>query len=193
MNPTSAQSLADANRSQLIVIDVQSRLLPVMHEPDRLLKHCNTLIQAAQLLNIPVTVTEQYPKGIGHTEPELVRSLGSSYHPVEKTCFSCCGADNFNSRINQFPDRNQLIISGIEAHVCVLQTTMELLSQQGDPAKEIFVVSDAISSREKKNKKIALNRLNQAGAVITCTESVLFEWLKDSSHDHFKALSSLIK
>ena len=193
MSAAKPQTLADANKSQLVVVDVQSRLLPVMYKPDDLIQNCNILIQAAQLLNIPTIVTEQYPKGIGNTDPELVKSLGSSYRAVEKTCFSCSGSNEFHDQLNQHPDRNQIILCGIEAHVCVLQTTMDLLGQDAPTSHEVFVVEDAISSRKKKNKKNALRRLRQAGATITCTESMLFEWLKDSKHEHFKKISALIK
>ena len=193
MSAAKPQTLADVNKSQLLVVDVQSRLLPVMYKPDDLIQNCNILIQAAHLLDIPITVSEQYPKGIGHTDSVLVKSLGSSYQPVEKTCFSCCGTDEFRGQLNQHPDRNQIIICGIETHVCVLQTAMELLGQDTHTAHEVFVVDDAVSSRNKKNKKNAVRRLRQAGATITCTESVLFEWLKDSKHEHFKQISALIK
>lgn len=193
MNSSSSQSLADVNKSQLVVIDVQSRLTAVMHQADSLLKNCNTLIRSARLLEIPITVTEQYPKGIGHTEPELVDALESDYQPVEKTCFSCFGADQFRSHIQNHSQRNQYIICGIESHVCVLQTAMDLLGDDNNTNRDVFIVADAVSSRKKKNKKNALNRLQHAGAIITNTESVLFEWLKNSTHEHFRQISALIK
>lgn len=193
MNSVHAQSLADVSKSQLIVIDVQTRLTSVMHHAESLIKNCQTLVRSARLLEIPITVTEQYPKGIGHTEPDLVNALESDYQPVEKTCFSCSGADQFNSQIEKHPQRNQYIICGIESHVCVLQTAMNLLGKENNPTSEVFIVADAVSSRKKKNRKNALSRLQQAGAIITNTESVLFEWLKNSTHEHFKEISALIK
>ena len=193
MNSSSSHSLADINKSQLVVIDVQTRLTAVMHDSEALLKNCSTLIRSARLLNIPITVTEQYPKGIGHTEPDLVNALESGYQPVEKTCFSCFGADQFKSQIEKYPQRTQYIICGIESHVCVLQTAMDLLGSRGNQASDVFIVADAVSSRKKKNKKNALNRLQQAGAIITNTESVLFEWLKNSNHECFREVSALIK
>lgn len=191
MSPANFNSLADANKSQLVVVDVQSRLLQTMHDPESLLHQCDILIRAAKLLGIPVIVTEQYPKGIGKTDPGLTNTLDSLYQPVEKTCFSCCGASEFTNRLQQHPDRNQIILCGIEAHVCVLQTAMDLL--RDNASHEVFVVGNAVTSRNKKNKKIAINRLNKAGAIISCTESVLFEWLKNSKHEHFKQISALIK
>lgn len=193
MNSANPQLLADVNKSQLVLIDVQTRLSKVMSNPDPLLRNCSILIRAANILNVPITVTEQYPKGIGHTNAELIDSLGSKYQAVEKTCFSCCGSDEFNTSITQQNGKNQIILCGIEAHVCVLQTTLELLSNTQQSGHQVFVVADAIDSRNRNNKKLALTRLQQAGATITCTESVVFEWLKDSRNDHFKEISALIR
>lgn len=193
MSTKDLKSLADANRSQLAVIDIQSRLSKVMHNRDLLLKNSNILIEAAKLLEVPITVTEQYPKGIGHTEQQLIDSLSDDYKPVEKTCFSCAGSDSFNKSLEQHNNRDQIILCGIEAHVCVLQTALELLSDNSNTTKQVFIVADAVDSRAEKNKNIALNRLKQAGAIITCTESVLFEWMKDSTNKNFKQISALIR
>lgn len=193
MDSATPQSLADVNKSQLLVVDVQSRLVPVMSNPEMLLRNCSVLVQAAELLNVPITVTEQYPKGIGHTHHEIINSLGARYKPIEKTCFSCCGSDEFNSTIETHDQRQQLIICGIEAHVCVLQTTMELLSRENQSAWQVFIVADAIDSRSANNKSVAINRLQQAGAIVTCAESVVFEWMKNSSNSHFKQISALIR
>lgn len=193
MNAANLQSLVDVNRSQLVVIDIQSRLTQVMHDRDRLLRNCNILIQAAKLLEVPITVTEQYPKGIGQTEPQLVESLNDDYKPVEKTCFSCTGSDTFNKKIEQYKDRDQVILCGIEAHVCVLQTALEILNNSSNASRQVFIVADAVDSRSANNRKIALNRLQQAGAIVTCTESVVFEWMKDSTNKNFKQISTLIR
>jgi isochorismate hydrolase len=193
MESVNSQALADVTKSQLVVIDIQTRLAPVMSNPDSLIRNCNILIQAANLLDIPITVTEQYPKGIGHTNTDLIDSLGSKYKPVEKTCFSCCGSDEFNESITKHDGKNQIILCGIEAHVCVLQTTLELLGHESRKNYQTFVVADAVDSRNENNKKLALTRLQQAGAIITCTESVVFEWLKNSRNDHFKEISALVR
>jgi len=176
-----------------VLIDVQSRLSKVMSDPDTLLRHCNSLIESAQLLGVPVCVTEQYPKGIGTTNTELVETLGSNYKPVEKICFSSCGSDQFLQNIEQHGERNQIILCGIEAHVCVLQTAMDLIAEDNKFAKQVFIVADAVDSRTQKNKNLALERLRQAGNIITCTESVVFEWMKNSSNEHFKKISALIR
>jgi len=192
MIPAHAKSLADVNMSQLILIDVQTRLGAAMSDSTTLLRNCNILLESANLLGVPVTVTEQYPKGIGPTSPELVKTLGNSYKPVEKTCFSSCGADQFMEQILQHSTRNQFILCGIEAHVCVLQTAMDLLNDN-NTNWQIFVVADAVDSRSERNRNLALSRLQQAGAIITCTESVVFEWMKNSSNEHFKKISNLIR
>ena len=188
MSKQDLQLLANIKKSHLLVIDVQTRLAQVMSERKSLLRNCEILIKAARLLDVPITVTEQYPKGIGPTEPELVNALENSVAPVEKTCFSCCGSDDFNAVIKQHK-KTQMVLCGIEAHVCVLQTTMDLL-QSG---KQVYVAADAIDSRNKDNKKLALDRMQQAGAIITCTESIVFEWLQDAKHEQFKNISALIR
>lgn len=192
MSSMNLKILADTNKSQLVLVDVQTRLSAVMSDPDSLLRNCNILIESARLLGIPVTVTEQYPKGIGPTNTELVDTLGSEYRPVEKTCFSSCSADSFIQSIRQHDSRNQIILCGIEAHVCILQTAMDLLNDNNTDW-HVFVVADAVDSRNEKNKNLALTRLQKAGAIISCTESVLFEWMKNSSNEHFKKISALIR
>lgn len=188
MSKQELQLLANANNCHLVVIDVQTRLTQVMSDRKSLLQNCEVLIQAAKLLEIPITVTEQYPKGIGATEPQLTNALANDYLPVEKTCFSCCASDQFSTRVDK-SSKPQMILCGIESHICVLQTAMDLL-QSG---KQVFVVADAVDSRSKENKKLALERMQQAGAIITNAESTVFEWLKDAKHAQFKALSALIR
>lgn len=180
--------VAESQSSQLVLIDVQARLVQAMSDRKSLLRHCEILIRAATLMAVPVLLTEQYPKGLGMTEPVLAEQLPDNVIPIAKTCFSCCGSDKFNTALSS-GDRNQVILAGIEAHVCVLQTALEL-SQQG---RQVFVVADATDSRARENKNLALERLRQAGVIITTTESVLFEWLKDAKHEQFKNVTALIR
>lgn len=180
--------IADSQSSQLVLIDVQSRLVQAMSDRKSLLRHCGILVNAAKLLAVPVLYTEQYPKGLGATDPVLAEPLADTTSPIEKTCFSCCGASQFNDAL-QANKRPQIILAGIEAHVCVLQTALELIHQGG----QVFVVADATDARARENKALALDRLRQAGVVITSTESVLFEWLKDAKHEHFKSVTALIR
>ena len=156
-------------------------------EVAKVLRTNQILLQAANALAIPVIHTEQYPKGLGHTHPEIKMYLGNR-QPLEKTCFSSCGATGF-ADASDGQSRQQYILTGMEAHICVMQTALELISQ----GRQVFVVQDGICSRDKTNFKNALHRLRQAGVIITNRESVLFEWLRDASHEQFRALSKLIR
>ena len=181
--------LCQADQSVLLVIDIQQRLASAM--PDKVLqaviKHSGWLLQAAALLHIPVVRSEQYPKGLGETLDEVRQHLAHDTR-LEKTCFSCCGADGFAQTLSRSA-RKQLILAGMESHVCVLQTAMQLKAE----GYEVVVVNDAVCSRDKHNHKNALRRMEQSGIVISNTESVLFEWLRDAQHPHFKTISQLLR
>ena len=179
---------ADVTRSQLVIVDVQSRLATVMpaHAMQAVLKNCSILAQTARLLGVAMIVTEQYPKGLGHTVPELA-TLISNIHPVEKTAFSCMAESRFTRQLTR--DHSQIILSGMEAHICIVQTALDLM-QAG---KQVFVVEDAVISRDPANKSNALARMRDAGGVITNTESVVFEWLGAAEGEVFKAVSKLIR
>jgi len=185
---TSALLTADPQDSFLVLIDIQQRLMAAMPEGVRqpLIKQVSVLLQAAEALDIPVTITEQYPKGLGPTEAELL-SLVPSITPIEKTCFSCAGVDEFMTTLRS-SHRRSVILTGMETHICVLQTALALQGQ----GYQVFVVEDGVSSRTAQNQNNALQRLRQAGVIITNTESVLFEWLADAKHPEFRALSKLI-
>ena len=179
--------IADKDQSQLVIVDVQTKLAGVMPDAaSSVIKHCAILLQASSLLEIPQLYTEQYPKGLGNTVPELSAYL-SNKQAVEKTAFSCCAEPRFSSRL--FSDRNHVVLAGMEAHICVLQTALDLQAQ----GKTVFVVEDAVVSRNPQNKANALNRLRQAGVVITNTESVVFEWLGKAEGDAFKKISQLVR
>jgi len=188
MTSANGSRLVSANNSSLIVVDVQIRLAQAMSDRETLLRNCGILLTAANMMSIPVTITEQYPKGLGHTEPSLADLFPDNSIPVEKTCFSCCDSETFATSLSN-TGKQQVILCGIESHVCVLQTAMELL----DRNYRVFVVADAVDSRSKDNKRIALERMRQAGIVITATESVLFEWLRDAKNEHFKSVTALIR
>lgn len=182
--------LCRAERSQLVLIDLQTRLCAAMPEDEgrSMLRAARILSQAANLLSLPVTVTEQYPRGLGSTDPTVRESLPTSHRLFEKTGFSCCEAEGFRPTV-EVNGRRQVILVGQEAHVCVLQSAFDLQ----DLGFQVFVVEDGVSSRHPGNKRNALERLRQGGVVVTNIESVLFEWLTDASHPHFKALSALIR
>jgi nicotinamidase-related amidase len=183
-----ASSIVTEQNSVVVVIDIQQRLLAVMpkDESNSLVQKTDILLQAANVLNVPVLITEQYPKGLGITV-ETLQSHVSATNQIEKTCFSCTDSDEFMSSLRS-SHRRQVILTGMETHICVLQTALALLAQ----GFHVFIVEDAVCSRTQKNKDNALQRLRQAGVIITNTESVLFEWLSDAKHPGFRALSKLI-
>lgn len=188
--PATLTTLAKAEQSQLLIIDIQERLASVMPPNilEVILRNSKTLITAATQLDIPVIRTEQYPQGLGPTHTELLAASDEKTTVLEKTCFSSCGASGIEALLSN-TERDQWIITGMEAHICVLQTCMELLEQN----KTVVIVEDGVCSRTKNNFNNALARMRSAGAIIANTESVLFEWLRDASHLQFKELSRLIR
>ena len=180
--------LADAADSFLLVVDVQQRLTAAMDPSavEALCRNINRLSQAASSLDIPVIKTEQYPQGLGATLEPINSCLPDS--SLEKTSFSCCGADGFGGALID-SGCGQAIVVGIESHVCVLQTAIELLGQ----GLTVFVVADATLSRSPDNHANAMQRLDKAGIVVSNTESVLFEWLRDAAHPEFKTISKSLR
>jgi len=182
--------LCCANNSQLVVIDIQERLGAAM--PDKVLRrviqHTRLLLKCASLMDIPVLSTAQYPQGLGGFHPDISSCLPDTDKTLEKTSFSCCGSTGFNQAI-EANDREQIILAGMESHVCVLQTAMDLHAR----GKQVFVINDAICSRKLDNYHNALERMQQAGIIIASTESVIFEWVRDAAHAQFKAVSALLR
>ena len=181
--------LADAAHSVLLVSDLQPRLLAAMPAAaqEALRRNADVLITAANKLGIPVLATEQYPQGLGHTIPEIADKLTGSAEVFAKTCFSACGARDCADALAH-SGRTQVVLLGVEAHICVLQTAFELKDKFA-----VFVVGDAVYSRAEAHRQNALARMRTGGIVISNTESVLFEWLRNADHKHFKALSALVK
>jgi nicotinamidase-related amidase len=186
----STQRLCSADQGHLVIVDLQIRLLAAMAEAERaaMVKNAEALLLAAQALEVPVIYTEQYPKGLGPTVPAILERLPAMSRRFEKTVFSCCGADGF-LRSLKAAGREQVVLIGQEAHVCVLQTAFDLL----DEGFQVFVVEDALCSRAQSHKQNALARMREAGVVVTNLESVLFEWLRDAAHPEFKVISDLIR
>ena len=179
--------IADRNQSQLVVVDMQTKLSSVMPEGmAAVIKNCEILLQASALLEIPAILTEHYPKGLGPTLPQLTPYLNGKT-PTEKITFSCCGEPAFNRLLSK--DHGHVVLAGMEAHICLLLTALDLRAQ----GKTVFVIEDAIISRNPANKQNALNRMREAGIVISNTESVLFEWLRVAEGDVFKKISQLIR
>ena len=182
--------------SQLVIIDMQVKLAAAMPADamQQVTKNCSILAKAAALFNIPAVLTEQYPQGLGATLPAIKQHC-QNVKVIEKTAFSACGEPKFNQQLQR--ENSHIILVGMEAHICLMQTALDLiaLTTSGDNklAKTVFVVEDAIISRNPANKANAIARLQQAGCVITNTESVLFEWLGNANHQAFKQISALIR
>jgi len=174
-------------KSALLIIDIQEKILGVMHKPDYVVKNTLKLVKGFKALNIPIFYTEQYPKGLGTTAPQLLEEL-QGLSPVQKMSFSCYGAGNFFTRL-QDNKVEQVIVCGIESHVCVQQTVLDLLANNF----QVDVAADAVSSRNEIDYKISLDRMKSHGAEITTTESILFEFLVDSDTEEFKEVSKIIK
>ncbi len=180
--------IAKSTISQLVIVDMQIKLSSVMPADamQKAAKNCGILAQAANMLAVPAIVVEQCPQGLGETIAEIMQYLGNT-KIITKTAFSACGEPQFMQKLHR--DKSQIMLAGMEAHICVLQTALDLMRQ----GKQVFVVEDAIISRDTNNKTNAINRLHDAGCVMTNTESVLFEWLGDAKHEAAKAISKLIK
>jgi nicotinamidase-related amidase len=178
----------DAEKAVLVVIDIQARLVPAMPQDVylRLRDTVGMLVDGAKLFGVPVVTTEQYPQGIGHTVPELADACDGTV--VEKVSFGCCGEPDFLAALKQ-TGRSQVIVTGMETHVCVYQTVLGLL----EDGYHVHLVRDAVCSRNKLDYLSGVNSAVQAGAVATTAETVLFQMLKESTHDQFRAVSKLIK
>jgi len=175
------------DRSVLLVIDFQERLFPAIHENERLLKNVPVLIRGMKELGLPILVTEQYVRGLGPTVAPIAETL-EGIERIEKASFSCCDEPAFNMALATSGKEN-VIVTGIESHVCVLQTVIDLKRQGYHPV----VVEDCISSRKYNDKHIALERMKMEGITLTTYESILFELLRHSGTDTFRAISKLVK
>ena len=179
--------MLEIQRCCLTVVDVQGKLAQLMHGRDALFKNIQILIQAAKILEIPILWCQQCPDALGPTVPEIAQLL-ADIEPINKASFSCCGAEQFNAGLKEL-GRNQALLCGIETHVCIYQTAVDLLRQDFN----VYVITDAVSSRALENKQIALNRLAAEGAKISSTEMALFELLKTAENPQFKQVSRLVK
>lgn len=174
-----------ADNTALVVIDIQHKLLAKIPTAAALVRNAAFVLDAAQLLEIPVFATEQYPKGLGPTAAEIARRL-----PVPiptKTAFSCCGADTFLEQL-EMARRPNVVLVGMETHVCVSQTAFDLLAA----GLNVFLPVDALAARGAIDHDTALRRLELSGAVPTTAEAVAFEWVRDAAHPQFKAISKLV-
>ena len=183
-------SLLKTLDSVLVIVDMQTTLSSVMpeNEAESMRESTLSLLEAAKKLSIPVLLTEQYPQGLGHTESQIKDALPDNAQLFDKTAFSCCGASGFMPALEK-TGRKQIILVGQEAHVCILQTALDLMSHD----YQVHVVEDAICARKTEHKFFALQRMQSQNVVISNYESVLFEWLRDASHPDFRAISGLLR
>lgn len=174
----------------LVLIDMQERLFPAMDSDHReeVMRNLKVLAATARRLQLPTLVTEQYPKGLGHTLPEMKEAMPAGLEPIEKVAFSCWGVETFRSRLTASGAR-QILLGGIEAHVCVLMSALDLLAA----GYGVHVVADAVTSRTQANWRLAMVHLRQAGAVVTTTETALFQLLRQADTDEFRELARLIR
>ena len=171
----------------LVLVDIQGKLAQMMHGKDRFFEHAATLVQGMRILDVPIVWVEHHPKGLGRTVPEVARP----HHrlvSVEKNTFSCCGNEDFLEALVEV-GRKQILLAGMETHICILLTALDLLER----GLEVQVVADAVSSRRLENKQNALWRLRDAGVVATNVETALYELMRSAAHPRFRDILELIK
>lgn len=181
----------NSENSHLLIIDVQEKLAPAVLDHVAIIAAVSRLAIAARTLNIPITVSEQYPRGLGATVPALQEALGADAVVLEKTHFSCLRETGLSSRIEALvtEGRNQIIVAGMEAHICVAQTVLDLQAR----GIQSFAVADAMGSRTSESRDLALQRMRHEGAATVNAEMVIFEWLDKAGTPEFKAMQQLIK
>jgi nicotinamidase-related amidase len=177
-----------ADECVLAVIDIQQKLLPAIHEKERLIRNSQLLIRLANILSLPVVVSTQYSKGLGQTVPEIL-SLLPDAKPVDKLEFGCFGNGEFCSAVSLLAGRNTLLLCGMETHICVMQTALGALSQ----SLNVHVAADAVGSRAELNWKLGLERMREAGAVISSTEMMIYELLGKSGSPAFKEMLQYLR
>jgi len=179
--------MIDLKNCCLVVVDVQGKLAQLMYDNQTLFKNIEILIKAARALSIPVIWCQQVPEALGPTIPQIAELL-SGDQPINKSSFSCCGDEQFIDRLNTL-NRSNIILCGIETHVCIYQTALDLLAK----GKHVTVVADAVSSRTLENKQLALNRMKLKGVDISSVEMTLFELIRTAKHPQFRDIAKLVK
>ncbi len=179
--------MLDIEKCSLVVVDVQGKLAQLMYGREAMFSNIQILIKSAKILDIPIVWCQQCPDALGPTVPEIAELL-SDTEPIDKVSFSCCGDERFISKLNSLA-RRQVLLCGIETHVCIYQTAVDLRNR----GYEVNVVADAVSSRTLENKQIGLERIEAEGASLSSTEMVLFELLKTAEHPQFKQIAKLVK
>lgn len=178
--------IINRRKTAFVLIDMQEKLVPAIHEKEQVISNANILLRVSEILDIPLMVTEQYPKGLGHTFKNIV--VPRKKYLIEKTNFSCFGSGAFINRVEELKV-DSVVLFGVEAHVCVLETALDALKSNYDA----YVVADAVSSRTAQNKSIAVERMRQSGVFIVSTEMVAFQLLERADTQEFRCISRLIK
>ncbi len=182
------ENTLDAAHTALAIIDMQEAFRPTISDFAETAARIALMAHAAQLLGVPLIVTEQYPRGLGRTASEIKTVLPPTLEVIEKTAFSSCGAPQFIGELERAGARH-VLLCGIEAHICVNQTAHDLLAR----GFKVHLLADCITARTAHNKQIALSKMQQSGAILASTEMALFELLRDAKHEQFKAIQKLIK
>ena len=194
MSSRKSLQILDPSRVILLICDVQTKFQPLIYRATSVINRCSLLNNVANALNIPVIVTEQYPKAFGTTVPELVLSADTKVFAKRK--FSML-TDETNAHLRSLDGKDQIILCGVEAHVCVQQTAMDLLSEKSNNglnySYDVHIACDAVSSQRSHDRSVALDRMKNAGADLSTTESLIFELMRDSEHPQFKTISQLVK
>ncbi len=179
--------MMDVASSQLVIIDMQERLVPATMDGDSVVANVEIVLDTATILGVPYTISEQYPKGLGATVAPVLAKADQD-RVLDKVHFSCADDDRLAASFRAL-ERPQTIVCGMEAHVCVLQTVLGLMEDDYD----VHVIADAVTSRTERNRNLALDRMREEGATIVSTEMVVFEWLRTAGHPEFRVVSNLIK
>jgi len=179
-------NILELSRSALLIIDMQEAFRASIKDFEKVAQRIVVAAKGAQLLSLPLVVTEQYPKGLGHTAKEIVEALPADIEIAEKTTFSSCGAQQFQAKLQ---DVKHILVAGIEAHICVNQTVHDLLAADF----KVHLLTDCIASRNKNDRKTAIAKMQASGAILSSVEMALFELMRDAKHEQFKAIQGLIK
>lgn len=180
--------ILQAHRSVLVVVDMQEPFLRHVFERERVIQNCRLLIQSANVLKVPVIATLQYAQRMGGVLHEIAEVLPAGCAPLDKMCFSCYGSEPFRAAL-MASERTQVVLCGVEAHICITQTALDAQ----DAGFQVHVAHDAVSSRSQQNWQVAMERLRHAGIVVTCAESVVYEWLEQAGTDEFRQILQLVK
>lgn len=181
-------AILNSQQTALVVVDFQEAFRTVIPEFPQLASHIWMAARGFQVLNLPIFITEQYPKGLGRTAEEVLLALPEDFEFIEKSAFSSCGAQSF---VNKLKNANvsQVLLCGLETHICVNQTAHDLLNENF----QVHLLVDSVGSRDSSDKQTAISKMHMNGVIPSCVEMALFELMRDSKHEHFKEIQNLIK